>query len=113
MTFRFAESPGTNSRRIELTFAAMAVAYLVLYGFSLEFEVALPLVTGVLFHLPMLAAYVLVPFAVRRTGGRERLAWLAFALLVASWDAAEWVFSLHYLVLGDDAAFPGIADVFY
>ncbi|MCC7365489.1 MAG: GGDEF domain-containing protein [Dehalococcoidia bacterium] len=106
-------SAAIRSRAPEAAFAAAIAGYLALYCFSLEFEVALPLVTGVLFHLPMIATYLLVPFALRRTAGRERLAWLAFALLVASWDAAEWVFSLHYLVLGDDAAFPGIADAFY
>jgi diguanylate cyclase (GGDEF)-like protein len=62
---------------------------------------------------PHLLAFAVAVRAARHSSGAYRRLWTMFSFAIPLWIAGEGVVSFHHVVLGDEPAFPGLADVFF
>ena len=69
--------------------------------------------SNLVYNIPAFVALGLSFIPIRNSRGRERLAWLCLAFLLASWQAGDWLFSYYDLVRHTEPPFPGYADLAY
>ena len=103
---------GSHPGSAQLLVLAMA-AYLLVYAAGVMVPELHRYLGGLGYHIPPLVAIALTPPVIRRTAGAERAGWICVLMLLLSWDAAEWVYSYHSLVLNTEAPIPSLADGFY
>jgi len=93
--------------------AAFTVAYALWLALRIGGEPGLRYLSDVAFQLPPMAASIACLIAAWRSRGRERLGWAAFAAGLASWSAAEWIWSGYDLFFRAEPPLLSAADPFY
>lgn len=96
--------------------ALAGALYLAVYALALELaprgEFA-RFQSNVLYNLPGLVALILSSMRALRSSGRERAGWLALAIALICWQAADWLYAWYEYALSSAPPSPGITDGLY
>lgn len=102
-----------GGQRLWLAVAAAGAFFLAVYAACQLFEPAQYWAYNYGYQLPALVGVALAAIPIRRSRGRERLGWVLLAVLLATWNIADWVYTGYIIFLDRDPPFPGLPDVFY
>lgn len=97
-------------------FLAAGLAFIAVYGAGILMspgDAYLEVQSLYVYQLGPLVAFALSLLAVWRTSGRDRLGWVALAILLATWSAGDLTYTYYNERFGEDPPFPGVADIFY
>jgi diguanylate cyclase (GGDEF)-like protein len=93
--------------------ACFTAAYALWLALRLGGDEGLRYLSGAAFQLPSMGAFGTCAFAAWRSRGRDQLGWAAFAAGMASWSAAEWIWSGYDLFFRAEPPLLSAADPLY
>ncbi len=105
--------PGPGEHRLELVVTLAGALFLAVYSACLLFEPAQFLAYNLGYQVPAMVGACLAIIPVRRSRGRERAGWVLLAVMLVTWNLADWVYAGHTVFLDRPPAFPGLPDIFY